>query len=642
MSNLPISESTPSRISARVQPRERRSAVPTTQIDPPNGTPIASSAGQSAGQWQGLTVGQAQAAAQLLAQLDRQTSGLIGLYGTSLSGKTTLLNALIAPPAGRRVRTPDHRKVIGLTIDAGAAHVQDSKPAWQHLLLNTLELMWSHAMPTERKTINELRSELVRAARSSTNTGERAESDHRLALAAFAHHFRAVFPRLVTNVFTLSNAVLVIGIDHLDRAPAGQAGEWLEAAAYFLNAPGCFVVVCADETALAARLGQANRPAEALSEASAGIAGDGIALLHKWVVKKVTIEVAVAPFATTAEMVSTRREPQPTVPARRAGGATAPENIPPACMQLITTALQPDQRLIHIAGENWRTAMPAVIKRAEDQLGNPIPATLIAKLAALQALSPQLFDAGRYNPQLLVTLERQLRGDLSAPPHDDWYGAVSQHSKLKWLITAEPSFSELPLRDLAAALRMTYAGQEPDNTQPAQSTPLTASLPHDTPAALSSAPQTQSTGKGSVFSLELPAWVSMITAGGVFIVDRTAKLLVLTSGPAAMFHPGGASGTSGALAVGAELFGVALCALILLFWGGARPQRLYSISLGCILGALLSNLSDRLAYTYVVNFIQVGNLPVFNLSHAALVIGAILLAASLVRSGLSRNGQPQP
>ena len=40
----------------------------------------------------------------------------------------------------------------------------------------------------------------------------------------------------------------------------------------------------------------------------------------------------------------------------------------------------------------------------------------------------------------------------------------------------------------------------------------------------------------------------------------------------------------------AELFGVALTMLIILFWGGARPQKSYSIAFGLILGALLSQL----------------------------------------------------
>ncbi len=606
--------------------RERQLTSPTLEADPQY------DAGHT--QFPFLTPGESRAAQQLLARFDRlDAGGVIGLLGPRSCGKSTLLNAILAPASGRRIRTPDHRKVVGVVVDASAANSPDGKSPWQHLALNALELLASHAMPTERKIISELRSELLRVTRPSA----RADADSRLAIAAFAHHFRTAYPRLVMNVFTLSNAALVVGIDHLDRAPAGQVTEWLEAASYFLTAPGCFVVACADDAALIAKLQQdAGREQQDNMSSAASEA-----LLDKWLPQRVRIEVLSAPIAIAIAPSSRTRQdlakaPQPADPRS--------QDIPPACMHIITSALQPDRRLIEVAADNWRAAMRAVVKRAKDGVGQPISATVIAKLTALQALSPQLFDAGRYNARLLATLEQQLRGEAPAPPDDDWYGAVSRHPALKSLLTANPLLSALSLPDLAAALRLTYAGQDVEPRRPAEAAirapATTVNLATEAIVAPASLPTPQTDLQP--FALGLPAWVSAIVAGGVFIVDRLAKLLVIAVQPDVVrASMAGATPTSSAFAVGAELFGVALCALILLFWGGARPQRMYSISLGCILGALASNLFDRLAYGHVLNFIHIANLPVFNLSHVALLAGAILLAVSLLRNSLSREPQPQ-
>lgn len=606
--------------------RERQLTVPTLDVD------LQYDSGNT--QFPSLTPGESRAARQLLARFDQlNAGGVIGLLGPRSCGKSTLLKAILAPASGRRIRTPDHRKVIGVIVDAGATNSSDGKSAWQQLVLNVLELLASHAMPTERRIVNELRSELLRVARASA----RADEDSRLAVAAFAHHFRSAYSRLVMNVFTLSNAVLVVGIDHLDRAPAGQVTEWIEAANYFLSAPGCAVVVCADDAALIDKLQQNAGPIVAQSDSVSALAGE--AILDKWLPQRVMIEVLTAPIAV-APLPGTSQDltvaPQPSDLRNR--------NIPPACMHIITSALQPDRRLIEVAVSNWHAAMQAIVKRAEDRAGSAVSSTVIAKLVTLQALSPQLFDAGRYNARLLVTLEQQLRGETPAPSDDDWYGAVSQHPALKSLLTSNPPLSALSLPDLAAALRLTYAGQDIELRQPAETVirARATTVNRATEVIVASdnlpAPETNL----HPFALGLPAWVSAIVTGGVFIVDRLAKLLVIAAQPAAMRNNlAGATATSGAFAVGAELFGVALCALILLFWGGARPQRLYSISLGCILGALTSNLFDRLVYGHVLNFIYIANLPVFNLSHVALLAGAILLAVSLLRSGLSREPQPQ-
>jgi signal peptidase II len=51
-----------------------------------------------------------------------------------------------------------------------------------------------------------------------------------------------------------------------------------------------------------------------------------------------------------------------------------------------------------------------------------------------------------------------------------------------------------------------------------------------------------------------------------------------------------------------------------------------------LLAGAAGNLIDRLAYGYVVDFLDLGWFPVFNLADAAVVVGAALLAAGTLLS----------
>ena len=139
------------------------------------------------------------------------------------------------------------------------------------------------------------------------------------------------------------------------------------------------------------------------------------------------------------------------------------------------------------------------------------------------------------------------------------------------------------------------------------------------------------------------AGISTAGAGaGVFLIDRVSKLLIqalvnpLAGGwirPEVLPLNAQTGGLlAGGLAVGAEIFGLALAILIAVFWGGLRRQALHSISLGLIIGALASNLFDRIAYGNGLNYVHIADLPIFNLAHIALLAGALLLAFSIVRN----------
>lgn len=53
-------------------------------------------------------------------------------------------------------------------------------------------------------------------------------------------------------------------------------------------------------------------------------------------------------------------------------------------------------------------------------------------------------------------------------------------------------------------------------------------------------------------------------------------------------------------------------------------RMLVKISLGLLLGGALGNLIDRLSFGWVVDFIDLGFWPVFNLADSAIVLGVIL------------------
>ena len=85
---------------------------------------------------------------------------------------------------------------------------------------------------------------------------------------------------------------------------------------------------------------------------------------------------------------------------------------------------------------------------------------------------------------------------------------------------------------------------------------------------------------------------------------------------------------------------------ILLYFYHAHPWpgRLLRLSLGLQLGGAIGNLVDRLRLGHVVDFIDVGSWPVFNLADSSIVVGITLLVTLFLleeRSARNRgSGQP--
>lgn len=74
----------------------------------------------------------------------------------------------------------------------------------------------------------------------------------------------------------------------------------------------------------------------------------------------------------------------------------------------------------------------------------------------------------------------------------------------------------------------------------------------------------------------------------------------------------------------------------------AMPHRLLRLAIGLQLGGAVGNLTDRLRLGAVVDFIDVGWWPVFNLADSSIVVGvAMLLAVVFVTNeGQPRGGRP--
>jgi signal peptidase II len=55
------------------------------------------------------------------------------------------------------------------------------------------------------------------------------------------------------------------------------------------------------------------------------------------------------------------------------------------------------------------------------------------------------------------------------------------------------------------------------------------------------------------------------------------------------------------------------------------------LTLGLILGGAFGNLIDRVRLGYVVDFIQIGWFPIFNVADSAITVGAALLMLQFLR-----------
>ena len=135
-------------------------------------------------------------------------------------------------------------------------------------------------------------------------------------------------------------------------------------------------------------------------------------------------------------------------------------------------------------------------------------------------------------------------------------------------------------------------------------------------------------------------------AAGALLLDRLSKVWAeasLAGRPPIRVIPGVLSFTyttnsGGAFGLGRSapwvFAGATIVVSLVIVWASFRPMRTsVAIALGLILGGALGNLTDRIVNGSgfrgeVTDFIDLQVWPVFNLADTAIVVGAIVLAAS--------------
>jgi signal peptidase II len=150
-------------------------------------------------------------------------------------------------------------------------------------------------------------------------------------------------------------------------------------------------------------------------------------------------------------------------------------------------------------------------------------------------------------------------------------------------------------------------------------------------------------------------WLMLLIAALVIVLDRVSKLWieahvklghaivviprvfrithVLNTGAAfSMFE-----GASSPLLVRNMLVGFSVLAVLVvvaLLWKMGRTITITSVALSLILGGAIGNLYDRIAFQYVVDFLEVHiyhyHWPDFNVADSAIVVGACLLLLEMI------------
>ncbi len=81
---------------------------------------------------------------------------------------------------------------------------------------------------------------------------------------------------------------------------------------------------------------------------------------------------------------------------------------------------------------------------------------------------------------------------------------------------------------------------------------------------------------------------------------------------------------------------------VILYMLRQTKDRLLAVALMLVLGGAIGNLSDRLIYGYVIDFIDVyyqsWHWPVFNIADSAITVGAILIALDAIGVGRPSRG----
>ncbi|MCS7087705.1 MAG: AAA family ATPase [Thermoflexales bacterium] len=537
----------------------------------------------------------AQAIASLLALLDRPSiSGAVVLAGKQV-GKSALVRDLAQRSAQASLRTPQGHFVLSAIVDAAA--LPASLRPWQHLIYVVLDVIRrrSRALPS----LDTLRQQFDDVLRLQQRDDPAAD----FALAAFVHHFRATFGSLLEN---LSESVLALVIDHLDKADPEDAKELLEAAQYFLNAPRCVVIFPVDETRLPATLRE---------------------MLLGWAIARIALEEG-----TFSDAAQPQPAPQPAHSVDSASAHSAPpslRDLPEHCARVLLEALQPDHEAVARAAIRWRAAMRVLSTLAAEGRDVPISAVHVARLCALREMLPPLFEAALRQPTLLTQIERHVRSAATAPAPNEWTRMVLNHPRAKALFASPSAAAFLTLNERALRSAMQAVSGSSELIRPASA---------EEPLPTTQTPQANARPAEQLKSSALAeiAALSFLAALG-FGIDRAIKAVALSSSipldspfSAPTWSPPDL--TTNLLSLTAALTGIALCTLLIIVFDAHRRNLYARLAYALLLGGFGALLADHLTFGAPMNIVRLPNMPLFSPAHVLIALGAVILAgASFVR-----------
>ena len=163
--------------------------------------------------------------------------------------------------------------------------------------------------------------------------------------------------------------------------------------------------------------------------------------------------------------------------------------------------------------------------------------------------------------------------------------------------------------------------------------------------------------RGNSLKTELKSAIPLfLVAAGVVLLDQVTKEIitrtVAVSGTVRVVNnflefsyaenTGAAFGTFGGKNGVFVVIGVLAIAFVLVYYRQFRTETWMKISLGLLLGGAIGNLTDRILYHYVRDFIRIRYWflhprwwPSFNIADAALCVGAAMLILSMLRRSRS-------
>jgi signal peptidase II len=125
-------------------------------------------------------------------------------------------------------------------------------------------------------------------------------------------------------------------------------------------------------------------------------------------------------------------------------------------------------------------------------------------------------------------------------------------------------------------------------------------------------------------------------------VQVVGELLQLTL----VRNPGAAFSTGTSYTLVLSLIALA-AVLVVLYVARTLSDRLWAVGLGCLLGGVLGNLTDRLLREpgplrgHVIDWIELPNWPVFNIADICINVAAAVIVVQALR-GVSPNGTREP